>query len=490
MSFLRQFFGVQTVSHKPVAEGRLRRVLGPLALTAIGLGATIGTGVFVFSGQVAARHAGPALTISLMIAAVVCALAALCYSEFASFVPVSGSAYSYAYATLGEGIAWFIGWNLLLEYVISASAVAVSWSAYVSNLLAGWGIHLPRALINAPIDAHGSLTGDIINVPAILIVAAMSWICYIGIRKSSGINSVMVYLKVGVIVLFVLVGLQYIDTSNWHPYIPANTGEKGHYGWSGIMTGAGLILFSYIGFDTAATTALESRNPKRDVPLGILGALVISCVLYLAMAAVLTGLVPYAKLDVDEPVALAIDLHPGLAWVGTLVKIGIIAGMTSVVLMSLLGQPRILLAMADDGLLPGVISRCHAKYKTPHVATVVTGIFGALVAGLFPLDALADLISIGILLAFAVVCAGVLVLRYTRPDHPRPFRVPLAPVTCTLGTILCLATSVFLSDETWIRLLIWTVLGFSLYGGYGYWNSRLHNKAAGHSSEVEAESIK
>jgi APA family basic amino acid/polyamine antiporter len=256
------------------------------------------------------------------------------------------------------------------------------------------------------------------------------------------------------------------------------------------MTGAGLILFSYIGFDTAATTALESRNPKRDVPLGILGALVISCVLYLAMAAVLTGLVPYAKLDVDEPVALAIDMHPGLGWIGSFVKIGIIAGMTSVVLMSLLGQPRILLAMADDGLLPGVISRCHAKYKTPHVATVVTGIFGALVAGLFPLDALADLISIGILLAFAVVCAGVLVLRYTRPDHPRPFRVPFAPVTCTLGTILCLATSVFLSDETWIRLLIWTVLGFSLYGGYGYWNSRLHNQAAGRSGEVEASSIK
>jgi basic amino acid/polyamine antiporter, APA family len=490
MSFLRQFFGVQTVSQRPVGgEGRLRRALGPLALTAIGLGATIGTGVFVFSGQVAARHAGPALTISLIIAAVVCALAALCYSEFASFVPVSGSAYSYAYATLGEGIAWFIGWNLLLEYVISASAVAVSWSAYVSNLLAGWGIHLPHALINAPIDAHGKATGDIINVPAILIVAAMSWICYAGIKKSSGINSFMVYLKVGIIVLFVLVGLQYIDTSNWHPYIPENTGEKGHYGWSGIMTGAGLILFSYIGFDTASTTALESRNPKRDVPLGILGALVISCVLYLAMAAVLTGLVPYAKLDVDEPVALAIDLHPGLAWVGTFVKIGIIAGMTSVVLMSLLGQPRILLAMADDGLLPGAISRCHEKYKTPHVATVVTGVFGALVAGLFPLDALADLISIGILLAFAVVCAGVLVLRYTRPDHPRPFRVPFAPVTCTLGTILCLATSVFLSDETWIRLLIWTVLGFSIYGFYGYWNSRLH-KPAGGSGDIEASSVK
>jgi APA family basic amino acid/polyamine antiporter len=474
-SFLRQFFSVQTVSQAPVGgEGRLRRALGPVALTAIGLGATIGTGVFVFTGQVAANHAGPALTISLIIAAIVCALAALCYSEFASFVPVSGSAYSYAYATLGEGVAWFIGWNLMLEYVLSASAVAVSWSGYVINLLASWHIVLPKALTNAPIDAHGHATGAILNVPAILIIAAMSWICYAGIRQSSGINSFMVYLKVGIIVLFVLVGIQYVDTGNWHPYIPANTGEKGHYGWSGVMTGAGLILFSYIGFDTASTTALESRNPKRDVPLGILGALVISCVLYLAMAAVLTGMVPYAKLGVDEPVALAIDLHPGLAWVGTFVKIGIIAGMTSVILMSLLGQPRILLAMADDGLLPPAMSRCHPTHKTPHVATVVTGIFGALVAGLFPLDALADLISIGILLAFAVVCAGVLILRYTRPDHPRPFRVPFAPVTCTLGTILCLATSVFLSNETWIRLLIWTVLGFSIYGFYGYWHSRLH----------------
>lgn len=487
MSFLRQFLGVQTVSTAPVGgEGRLRRALGPVALTAIGLGATIGTGVFVFTGQVAAKHAGPALTISLVIAAIVCTLAAVCYAEFASFVPVSGSAYSYAYATLGEGVAWFIGWNLMLEYVLSASAVAVSWSAYVTNLLSGWGIHLPEALTNAPIDAHGKLTGAIINVPAILIIAVMSWICYVGIKKSSGINSFMVYLKVGVIVLFVLVGLQYVDTSNWHPYIPENTGEKGHYGWSGIMTGAGLILFSYIGFDTAATTSLEARNPKRDVPLGILGTLVISCVLYLAMASVLTGMVPYTQLNVDEPVALAIDLHPGLAWVGAFVKIGIIAGLTSVILMSLLGQPRILLAMADDGLLPPAMSRCHPRYKTPHVSTVITGIFGAFVGGLFPLDALADLISIGILLAFAVVCAGVLILRYTRPDHPRPFRVPFAPVTCTLGAVLCLATSVFLSNETWIRLLIWTVLGFSVYACYGYWHSRLHKAGRASDGEVAA----
>src|SRR5689334_14155425 len=493
MSVLRQFFAIQPVRAAPAGgSDRLKRALGPWALTAIGLGATIGTGVFVFTGQVAAQHAGPAVTISLLIAAFVSLLAALCYSEFASFLPVSGSAYSYAYATLGEGVAWFIGWNLTLEYMLSASAVAVSWSGYVTSLLADLHIHLPRQLINAPLakspEGHLVLTGAILNVPALLIVAVMSVICYIGVKQSSGVNAFMVALKVGVIIVFILAGLSYVDTSLWHPYIPPPT--DGHYGWAGIMTGAAIIFFSYIGFDTASTTALEARNPQRDVPLGILGALGISAVLYVGMSTVLTGMVPFSKLDVDAPVAVALDAHPQLPHIlGGLVKFGAIIGMTSVILMSLLGQPRIMLAMADDGLLPGAMSRCHPKYKTPHVATAVTGFFGAAVAGLFPLDALADLISIGILLAFAVVCAGVLVLRYTRPDHPRPFRVPFAPVTCTLGTILCLGTSVFLSDETWIRLLIWTVLGFSIYAGYGYWNSRLHKAGRSTAAEV-AEPIK
>lgn len=473
-SFLRQFFGVRSVTDGPVGgEQRLRRALGPIALTAVGLGATIGTGIFVLTGTVAANQAGPALTISLLIAAIGCALAALCYSEFAAFAPVSGSAYSYAYATLGEGVAWFIGWNLVLEYALSASAVAVSWSAYVANLLEGFGIHLPSALVNAPVDVHMKPTGAILNVPAVLIVALMSWVCYVGVKQSSIANSIMVYLKVGVIIVFVIAGMRYVDTSNWHPYIPPNTGERGHFGWSGIMQGAAIIFFSYVGFDTASTTALESRNPKRDVPLAILSALGISCVLYLAMAAVMTGMVPYTQLNVSEPVAAAIDAHPQLAWIGTLVKIGAIAGMTSVVLMSLLGQPRILLAMADDGLLPPAMSRCHPKHKTPHVATVVTGVFAALFAGLFPLDVLADVIAIGILLAFAVVCAGVLILRYTRPDQYRPFRVPYAPLTCTLGTVICLALTLSLPVATWWRVVIWTALGFSIYGFYGYWHSRL-----------------
>ena len=478
-SILRQFFAVQTVSAAPAGGGdRLKRTLGPLALTAIGLGATIGTGIFVLTGTVAANHSGPALTLSLLIAAFASALAALCYSEFASFLPVSGSAYSYAYATLGEGIAWFIGWNLTLEYLLSASAVAVGWSGYVTNLLADMGIHFPEQLINAPFgklaDGHLGLTGAIVNVPAVLICAVMSAVCYIGVKQSATANTLMVSLKVGIIVVFVFAGLRYVDTSLWHPYIPPNTGKLGEFGFSGIMQGAAIIFFSYIGFDTASTTALEARNPQRDVPIGILGALIISAVLYMAMASVMTGMVSYTKLNVDAPVAVALDAHPQLTWLGGLVKLGAIVGMTSVILMSLLGQPRILLAMADDGLLPKSVSRCHPKYRTPHVATVITGLLAALVAGLFPLDVLGELISIGILLAFAVVCIGVLVLRRTRPETHRPFRVPFAPVTCVVGAIVCLLMTLALPQDTWLRLFWWTLLGFSIYAFYGYRHSRLH----------------
>lgn len=476
-SFLRQFLSVQPVNIRPARGTRLKRTLGPWALTAIGLGATIGSGIFVLTGTVAADHAGPALTLSLLIAAFGCGLAALCYSEFASFLPVSGSAYSYAYATLGEGIAWFIGWNLMLEYMLSASAVAVGWSAYVTNLLGDAGIHLPSWLINAPFgkSAGGqlSLTGAVVNVPAVLIVAVMSMVCYFGVKHSAMANTAMVLIKVAIIVIFVLAGIHFVDTSLWHPYIPPNTGRFGQFGWSGIMQGAAIIFFSYIGFDTASTTALEARNPQRDIPLGILGALVLSAVLYIAMAAVLTGMAPFKSLGVDAPVAVALDLHPQMAWLGVFVKVGAVAGMTSVILMSLLGQPRILLAMADDGLLPPLMSRCHRRYKTPHIATSITGVAAALFAGLFPIDVLGELISIGILLAFAVVCIGVLVLRRTRPDVPRPFRVPFAPVTCVAGTVVCLAMTLALPRDTWWRLLVWSSIGFAIYVFYGYRHSRL-----------------
>jgi basic amino acid/polyamine antiporter, APA family len=281
---------------------------------------------------------------------------------------------------------------------------------------------------------------------------------------------------VGIIVLFIVAGVHFVDTANWHPYVPANTREFGHFGWSGVLQGAAIIFFSYVGFDTASTTALEARNPQRDLPLGIMGALAISALLYVGMSTVMTGMVPYDKLNVDAPVAVALDAHPQLAWLGWFVKVGAVAGMTSVILTSLLGQPRILLAMADDGLLPPSMSRCHPKYKTPHVATVVTGLGAALIAGVFPLDVLADLISIGILLAFAVVCIGVLVMRRTRPDVRRPFRVPWAPFTCVLGALVCAGMTYFLSNATWIRLVIWTAIGFSIYGFYGFQHSRLRRR--------------
>jgi APA family basic amino acid/polyamine antiporter len=478
-SVLRRMCAVRPIDPAPPGKSRLKQVLSARALVAIGLGATIGSGIFVLTGTVAANHSGPAITLSLLIAAFGGGLAALCYSEFAAFLPVPGSAYSYTYATLGEALAWFIGWNLLLEYAISASAVAVSWSAYVVSLLTDAHIKLPALLVNAPLalDAHDHVivTSAIVNVPAVLIVAAMTALLYVGVRSSASANTFMVALKVAVIVIVVIAGLKYIDPANLTPYVPPSGGSFGRFGWSGVLQGAAIIFFSYVGFDTASTTALEARNPQRDLPIGIIGALIISAVLYVAMATVLTGMVPYPKLDSDAPVAVALDAHPQLAWLASLVKVGVIAGMTSVILTSLLGQPRILLSMADDGLLPPFMSRCHPRFKTPHVATVITGVFAALIAGIFPLDLLADLISIGILLAFAVVCIGVLVLRYTRPDDYRPFRVPWAPVTCVLGALTCLGMTLALSNGTWMRLVIWTALGMSIYAFYGFSHSRLRS---------------
>jgi APA family basic amino acid/polyamine antiporter len=480
MALLRRLFAVRPVE-TIVAELNnappLNRVLSASSLTAIGLGSTIGTGIFILTGTVAANHTGPALTLALLIAAIGSALAAICYSEFAAMIPVSGSAYTYAYCTLGEAIAWIIGWNLSLEYLMSASAVAVGWSSYVVNLLGDWGIRLPAALTNAPLDKGADsflvTTGSIVNLPAMLIVLALGWVLYIGIKESAMANNIMVWIKVAVIVVFVLAGVSYIDTANWEPYLPANRGEDGEFGMTGLLRGTAIIFFSYVGFDAASTAARETRNPQRDVPLGIIGALIISAVLYISMAAVMTGMVPYTKLGVDAPVAIALDAHPQLAWLAPLVKLGAIAGMTSVILMSMLGQPRIFLAMADDGLLPPTMRKVHHKYRTPHVATAITTVLAAVIAGLFPLDILGELISMGILLAFGGVCIGVLVLRYTRPDLQRPFRVPLAPVTCTLGAVVCLGLMKFLPDETWLLFLIWSTIGFSIYALYGYRNSRM-----------------
>ena len=462
------------------AGPRLKRVLSARTLTSIGLGSMIGSGIFVLTGTVAANHTGPAVTIAFLVAAVGCGLAAICYAELAALIPVSGSAYSYTYATLGEGVAWFVGWNLALEYMMSAATVAVGWSGYVVNLLAELGLHLPVALTSAPVGktaAHTlAATGAFVNLPAVAIVAALTWVCYRGIRESAALNNVMVVIKVAIIVLFIVAGLAFVDTSNWHPYLPRNNGEFGHFGWSGVMMGAAIIYFAYIGFDTAATTAQEARDPQRDVPAGILGALLISTVLYVAMAAVMTGMVSYTELDVAAPVAVALDAHPSLFWLGLPVKIGAIVGMTSVILMSILGQPRIFMAMSRDGLLPPQLQKVHPRYQTPHVGTLITGLVAVVFAGVFPIDVLGELVSIGILLAFTAVCAGVLVLRVTMPEAARPFRVPFAPVTCTAGVAMCLGLTVFLPHDTWMRLLIWTGIGFAIYFGYGYWNSKLRQR--------------
>jgi APA family basic amino acid/polyamine antiporter len=462
------------------AGPRLKRVLSARTLTSIGLGSMIGSGIFVLTGTVAANHTGPAVTIAFLVAAIGCGLAAICYAELAALIPVSGSAYSYTYATLGEGVAWFVGWNLALEYMMSAATVAVGWSGYVVNLLGELGLHLPAALTSAPVGktaAHTlEATGALVNLPAVAIVAALTWVCYRGIRESAALNNVMVVIKVAIIVLFIVAGLAFVDTANWHPYLPRNNGEFGHFGWSGVMMGAAIIYFAYIGFDTAATTAQEARDPQRDVPAGILGALLISTVLYVAMAAVMTGMVSYTELDVAAPVAVALDAHPSLFWLGLPVKIGAIVGMTSVILMSILGQPRIFMAMSRDGLLPPQLQKVHPRYQTPHVGTLITGLIAVVFAGVFPIDVLGELVSIGILLAFTAVCAGVLVLRVTMPEAARPFRVPFAPVTCTAGVAMCLGLTVFLPHDTWMRLLVWTGIGFVIYFGYGYWNSKLRQR--------------
>jgi basic amino acid/polyamine antiporter, APA family len=480
MSFLRRLFAVRSVEsilRELQNAPPLKRVLTARSLTAIGLGSTIGTGIFILTGTVAAKHAGPALTLALLIAAFGSAFAAICYAEFAAMIPVSGSAYTYSYATLGEVVAWIVGWNLSLEYMMSASAVAVGWSEYVANILGDWGIHLPAALTKAPFQraADGAIeaTGALVNLPAVLIILALGWVCYVGVRESSAANNAMVITKVAVIALFIVAGVSFIDAANWEPYIPPNTGKFGEFGWSGVLQGAGIIFFSYIGFDAASTTAREARNPQRDLPLGILGSLAISAALYIGMAAVMTGMVRYPALDAGAPVAVALDAHPQLHWLGWLVKIGAIAGMTSVILMSLLGQPRIFLAMADDGLLPKSMSKVHPVHRTPHVATSITVLIAALIAGLFPLNVLGELISMGILMAFTVVCVGVLVLRLTRPELERPFRVPVAPLTCTVGALICGGMTYFLPLETWRLFAVWSAIGFAIYGAYGYRHSRM-----------------
>ena len=450
----------------------LHRALGPWGLTALGIGAVIGGGIFVITGQAAAEHAGPAIMLSFVLAALCCTFCALAYAEFAAMVPVSGSAYTYTYATLGELAAWFIGWMLILEYGVSASAVAVSWTGYFLSLLDHFGIHLPAALVNAPLDAKLRPTGAIANLPAAGIVLLLTWLCYVGIRKSSAMNTAMVALKSGLIVLVIIAGWRYIDTSNWHPFIPEAQGP-GKFGFGGVLRGAAMVFFAYIGFEAVSVAAQESRNPQRDLPIGMLASLAICTVLYIGMSAVMTGLVPFSQLGTDEPVVTAVAAHPQLGWLRIVVEIGALIGLSSVVLVMIIGQPRIFMIMARDGLLPPVFTRIHDKYKTPHINTVITGIGIALLAAIFPLDILGDLTSMGTLIAFAAVCIGVLVLRRTQPDLPRPFRIKGAWLVCSAGVVSCLVLLSTMTAHNWALMITWTTIGFLIYFLYGYRHSKL-----------------
>ena len=477
----KQLFATKSIAelHEQESSGnQLHRALSATALTLLGIGGIIGTGIFVLTGTAAAEHAGPALALSFIIAGIGCTFAGLCYAEFAAMIPVSGSAYSYSYATLGEGIAWFIGWNLILEYLFAVATVSTGWSGYVLSLLEDLHIHLPDALTHAPLDqGTGTFsivtTGAIINLPAMLIVAAIATICYIGIKQSATFNTVIVTIKVAVVILFILLGVSYINPANWHPFIPPNTGEFGHYGWSGVMAASGVIFFAYIGFDAISTAAQETRNPQRDMPIGILASLVICTLLYVIVALVLTGMASYKELDVPAPIALALDKYPALLWLRIPVKLGAIAGMTSVMLVMTLAQARIFFAMARDGLLPPLFARVHPKFKTPSTGTVITGVCAAIIGGLFPVSILGQIVSIGTLAAFVTVCLGILVLRRTRPDLARPFRAPAVYVTSILGALICFAMMVFLGIPTWIRLVVWTAIGVAVYLGYGRKHSRV-----------------
>jgi APA family basic amino acid/polyamine antiporter len=457
-------------------EHGLKRHLTAWNLVLLGIGCVVGAGIFVITGTASALYAGPSLVISFVLSALACAFAGLCYAEFASMIPLSGSAYTYAYATMGEFIAWIIGWDLILEYLFGAATVAVGWSGYVNNFLNNLGIVLPKAISGSPfaIDIQGwHATGSFINFPAVFIVLAITGFLILGIKESARLNDIIVLIKVAVILLFVGFGFSFINVDNWVPFIPQNTGEWGHFGWSGILTGAGVIFFAYIGFDAVSTTSQEAINPKRDLPIGILVSLAICTVLYIAVSLTMTGIVNYKDLNVPAPVALAISRSgPALKWLGPIVDLGALAGLTSVVLVLLLGQSRVFFTMASDGLLWKSFSRVHPKYKTPYVTTIVTGVVCALIAGIFPIGLLGEMVSIGTLLAFVIVCAGIIILRKSEPDAPRSFKTPWVPLIPALGILVCLVEMAALPFDTWMRLIGWMVLGLIIYFTYG----RKHSK--------------
>lgn len=467
----------------------MKRALGGLDLTLLGIGAIIGTGIFVLTGQAAAAHAGPAVVLSMIVAGIASALAAICYSEFAASVPAAGSAYTYGYATLGELVAWIIGWDLVLEYALGAATVAVGWSAYVVSFLNDVGIRFPPLLSAAPgtavVLADGSSATALFNLPAMLVSAAATMLLLVGIRESARVNAVIVVIKVAVVLLIIGLGGMFIATENWSPFIPPNTGEFGQFGWSGIARGAGVIFFAYIGFDAVSTAAQEARNPQRDMPRGIIGSLIICTVLYVLVSGVMVGLVPYQQLGVPAPMALAVDAArvkaAGSSWQALLdlmpfvVKLGAIMGLSSTIIVQMMAQPRIFFAMGKDGLLPEWAARIHPRFRTPHITTLITGGIVMLASGFTPIHVLGELVSIGTLFAFVIVSIGVIVLRRTRPDLERPFRTPFVPALPIASAVVSTALMAALPWSTWERLIIWMAIGLVIYFAYGRSHSKLRN---------------
>jgi len=469
-------------------EHSLKRVLGPTNLVTLGIGAIIGTGIFVLTGQAAAQYAGPGIVLSMVVAGVASALAGLCYSEFASTVPIAGSAYTYGYATLGEFIAWIIGWDLILEYALGGATVAVGWSGHLTSFLHDFlGITIPASLASAPcsiVPAAGCNPDAYLNLPAVLIAIAVTVLIVIGIKESANVNSVIVVIKVAVVLIVILGGAAYVNSANWQPIIPPNTGHFGEYGWSGVLRGAGVIFFAYIGFDAVSVAAQEAKNPQRDMPIGILGSLVVCTILYILVSGVMVGLVPYREmLGSPAPMVVAIRAAEAASGGSTLLRImtmlvelGAIAGLSSVMVVLMMAQPRIFYSMSRDGLLPPFARKIHPRFRTPHITSIITGVIVALAAGFTPIGALGELVSIGTLLAFVIVSIGVIFLRYRRPDLHRPFKTPLVPFIPILSALVSFALMLGLPFDTWLRLVIWMAIGLVLYFAYGYKHSELRKR--------------
>jgi APA family basic amino acid/polyamine antiporter len=457
------------------SEHSLRRALSALDLVSLGIGAIVGAGIFVLSG-VAAQHTGPALVLSVILSGVGCAFAGLCYAEFSSMIPIAGSAYTYAYATIGEFLAWIIGWDLILEYAVGATTVSIGWSGYVVSILQkNLHIPFPAELAGSPWQpitlADGTVVHPYFNLPAFFIIGLIATLLIVGIKESANFNTLIVLIKVGVVLLFIFVGALYVNRANWHPFLPANNGSFGEFGFSGVLRGAGIIFFAYIGFDAVSTAAQEARHPERDMPIGILGSLAICTVLYIAVVMVMTGVIHFTDLNVPDPLAVAIDATPAHWWLSPIVKIGAILGTTAVILVMLLGQTRVFYSMAHDGLLPKAFGTIHDRFRTPYISTALTGVCVALAGGLIPISIVGQLVSIGTLLAFVIVSASVMVMRKAHPEIPRPFRTPLVWLVAPLSIVVCGAQMIGLPEDTWIRLIVWLIIGQVIYFAY----SRRHS---------------